>query len=152
MRMRIFRRALITEELVALTGDFLSAVILYQMIDWTERMPDVDEYIREERRRKPDTELEPIHGWIHKSAEELRDEIMATVTVRTIANKLTQLCERGWLQRRRNPYFKMDRTWQYRCNLQKIEQDLNALGYTLATVMKRYYSIIFENRFSSPLQ
>jgi len=125
------KRAVIKEELVALTGDAIAAVILQQMLYWTERINDFDKFLAEEKERDPDITIEPRNGWIYKTADQLLDEIMLTVSSGTIARRFRELVEKGWLWRRRNPKHKWDRTWQYRANLDKIRADLAPLGYVL---------------------
>ena len=44
------KRAVIKEELIAITGNFIEAVILNQMIYWSERINDFDNFIREKRK------------------------------------------------------------------------------------------------------
>jgi DNA-binding MarR family transcriptional regulator len=128
--------AVIKEEFVRLTGDFMKALVLNQMIYWSERMGDTDRYIQEEKARaekftgeSPDFGLS--HGWIYKKAEELVDELMVGIHQTTMAKHLNSLVESGWLDRRRNPKYKIDKTYQYRVNLLKVQQDLDKLGYTL---------------------
>ncbi len=69
-------RIVIKEELVALTGDFKLAIVLNQMIYWSERRTDADQFIGEEIERikrqnasPGDTDsIQPAHGWIYKKA------------------------------------------------------------------------------------
>src|SRR6185437_12054024 len=56
---------------------------------------------------------------------------MIGVKPKAMRSYLKELIDNGWLDERRNPHIKMDRTMQYRVNLLKIQQDLNALGYAL---------------------
>jgi hypothetical protein len=45
------KRAVIREEFIAITGNFIDAVILNQFIYWSERVKDFDEYIKQENDR-----------------------------------------------------------------------------------------------------
>lgn len=137
------KRAVITEELVALTGDMVAAVILRQLLYWCVRVKDVDNYIEEEKARNPEVKIEKAHGWIYKSAAELLDETMLDVSRPTVHRRLSSLVEKGWLSKRKNPAH-WDRTMQYRPDLLKIEHDLNELGYTLATIMGKDFPIVFS--------
>jgi len=128
---RKLRVAVIREELVALTGSLQSAVCLGQMLYWAERTKDTDAYIQEERARNDSVDIEPTHGWIYKTAKELNTETMLGASESTIGRRLKELVDAGWLQRRRNPLYKWDKTWQYRPDLSKITTALAALGYTL---------------------
>lgn len=143
--MEKLKRVVIKEELVALTGDFKKAIVLNQMIYWSERVKDVDKYIEDEKRRSTmamgasEKELaEQIqeidlltHGWIYKSAEELSEETMMGVSKSTMGRYLAELVDKGWLAKRKNPKWKGDNTFQYRVNLFKIIEDLHQLGYYL---------------------
>lgn len=125
------KRATIKEELVKLTGDFKLAVVLNQIIYWSERVRDFDEFIKEEIQRTNDEENELLNGWIYKKAEDLAEETMLSVDRRTMSNYLNALVENGWLETRNNPNKNWDRTKQYRVNLKKIQHDLHKLGYSL---------------------
>jgi len=128
---RRLKRAIIREELVALTGDTLSALILNQFLYWSERVRDFDKFIAEEKKRDPGLQMPPTHGWIYKTAAQLREEIMSTASESTISRRLQGLVRAGILWRRRNPEYKWDRTWQYRVNLECLRDGLAGLGYPL---------------------
>jgi len=128
---RKLKRVVIQEELVALTGDHLNALILKQFLYWGERVQDFDKFIAEEKERDPDAAMESTHGWIYKSAEELADELMISVSPRTVARRIEGIIKAGWLDRRRNPHHAWDRTWQYRPNLLNVQAGLQRLGYAL---------------------
>ena len=145
--MKKLKRAVIKEELVLLTGDFKKAIVLSQMIYWSERVKDVDKYIEDEKKRARMAmgseermraeQLEEVsenllsHGWIYKSAEDLSEETMMGVSKSTMGRYLNELVENGWLDRRKNPKWKGDNTFHYRVNLIKIQKDLHKLGYSL---------------------
>lgn len=134
--MDILKRVVIKEEFVKLTGDFKKAVILNQLIYWSQRVSDFDRFIKEENKRinnnDIDTKPTPLqHGWIYKKAQDLSDETMLGLSKQTIGRILDDLCENRWIEKRRNPKYKWDKTYQYRVNLTKIAIDLNKLGYTL---------------------
>ena len=131
----MLKRVVIKEELVELTGDYRPAIILNQFIYWTERMKDTDKYIQEETERalKEDIEIniESSKGWIYKTSEELNEEIMLNMSNATIRKYIKQLIEKGYIQERRNPKYKWDKTMQYRVDIYKIQLDLAKLGYAL---------------------
>ena len=137
--MKKLKRSVIKEELVELTGDFKLAIVLGQMIYWSEKVKDIDAYIVEEKERymKFGTDEDDIpsmelsNGWIYKKAEELSDETMIGVKPKAMRSYLKALVDEGWLDQRRNPRIKMDRVLQYRVNIAKIQKDLLALGYCL---------------------
>ena len=133
--MKKLKRVVIKEELVELTGDYRPAIILNQMLYWTERMFDTDNYIREEKTRalNNDTEINIMEskGWIYKTAEDLNEELMVGMSTPTIRKYIKQLVEQGYLVQRKNPKYKWDKTIQYRVDLYKIQLDLGKLGYAL---------------------
>jgi len=124
------KRAVIKEELVVLTGDCLKAVVLNQFIYWSERTRDFDAFIEEEKKRNPETVVNLTHGWIYKSAKELSDEVMIG-SHDTVARKLAELVNDGWIRRRNNPNYTWDRTYQYRPAIREIQIALQELGYAL---------------------
>lgn len=133
--MEKLRRAVIKEELVKLTKDAIKALILNQFLYWTERVKDIDRYIEEEIERAKETgetvKINKTNGWIYKSSEELAEELMNIQSPRTIRRKLSELVEQGYIEQRQNPNNSWDKTPQYRVNLQKVINDLEALGYAL---------------------
>lgn len=139
MEPKKLKRIVIKEELVMLTGDYKLAVVLNQMIYWSERRKDTDKFIDEEKERygkysvssSTSPNMEISHGWIYKKAEELAEETMIGVSKKTMLNYLDTLTQKGWLHRRRNPKLAMDKTYQYRVDLVKIQNDLFNLGYSL---------------------
>lgn len=144
-KLKRLKKAVIKEELVALTGDFKKAVILNQMIYWSERIRDFDSFIEEEKKRASFAmsseereqaevvEQIPLsNGWIYKSAEDLSDETMLGLSRSNMGTHISYLVKNEWLDKRKNPKWKADKTFQYRVNLIKIQQDLFKLGYSLS--------------------
>jgi len=132
--MKKLKRAVIKEEFVALTGDVVEALILNQFLYWSERVDDIDQWIREENMRRAMTnrdEIELNHGWIYKKASELNEELMLNMSEVALRRKIKRLVERGFIQERRNPTHSWDRTLQYRVDLQKIRDALHEIGYEL---------------------
>jgi len=133
------KRAVIKEEFVALTGNVIQALILNQFLYWTDRLRDLNKFIKEENERAiNEGKLENIfenesfkHGWIYKSAKELNEELMLSIHSNTLNRHLKSLVEKGFLEQRHNPKYKWDRTWQYRVNIPKIKLELKKLGYVL---------------------
>ncbi|MCL6441902.1 MAG: MarR family transcriptional regulator [Alicyclobacillus sp.] len=130
------KRSVIKQELVELTGNYKLAIILNQMLYWSERVQDFDAFILEERERaamigaeEPNIDLR--QGWIYKKAEELAEETMLGLNASSMLRLLTQLVDKGWLERRRNPLNHMDKTYQYRVNVVNIQRDLQEMGYAL---------------------
>ena len=136
------KRVVLKEEFIALTKKVNHAIVLNQMIYWSERTKDAKKFAEEEmaRARKfsdgsVETEEEVLEtllsGWIYKSSEELIEDTMLSISRKTMDRLLDDLVESKWLSRRRNPKYKWDKTWQYRVDLNKIQSDLKELGYPL---------------------
>lgn len=127
--------AVLREELFVLTQDTFKAIALNQLIYWSERMADVDQYIAEESLRMRqdgiDSNMKPSSGWIYKSAEELNDEAMLSASRQSTNRLLQALVDDGYLLWRYNPDHKWDRKKQYRVDFVRIQNDLMKLGYTL---------------------
>lgn len=132
---RKLKRAVIKEELVELTGDYLKALILNQFIYWSERIKDHDKFLSEEAERmKTNGQVSNVHkqhGWIYKKAEELSNELMLGVSEQTIRRNLKFLIEKGWINERRNPNYSWDKTLQYRVDFMQVMIDLRKLGFHL---------------------
>jgi DNA-binding MarR family transcriptional regulator len=132
---RRLKRSVIKEELVALTGNYIDAILLNQFIYWSERVEDFDDFVREEKARAEqngyEVKIDLMDGWIYKKAEELSEETMLGLSNSNIMRHIKSLVEAGWLEQRRNPKNKMDKTYQYRVNISKIQTDLIRMGYTL---------------------
>ena len=132
---RELKRILLKEEFVALTGDYIKAIMLAQLEYWQKRAKEFDKFVDEEKERltKEGVEINmtPSHGWIYKSAQELSSETMLGFSKSSIRSHLKELINMGYVLERQNPYHKWDRTMQYRLDLIKIKKDLNSLGYEL---------------------
>ncbi len=136
------KRVVIKEEMVELTGDYRIAILLQQFIYWSRKVEDFDRFIQEEQiRRGEELDISFKHGWFWKKAEDLCEECMLFVhskngekkkyTKDTIRKYIKYLVKNGWLSERDNPdpKYRFDKTKQYRVNLQKINRDLQSLGY-----------------------
>lgn len=148
--------AVIRREFVDLTGEHFSAVILNQLLYWTQRVKDFDLLLEEERSFHPECNVSPRHGWIYKTAPELVEETMLTISAPTMRKYLKLLIDRGWMDERPNPCDKWNKTTQYRVNLKKLQEDLQAIGYTLFEVYRGFDSAFLEeeitpNRLSNTL-
>lgn len=147
------KRTVIKEEFVELLGNINEAVVLNQMLYWSERIRDYDKFKEEEINRinnspeaknliknNSDEDSSFNHGWIYKSSEQLSDEVLLKVSGRTINNALNKLVQKKYLSVRNNPKHSWDRTKQYRVNLIQLQKDLLLLGFPLEG-----YSIPLEN-------
>ena len=137
--------AVIRKELVALTGDSDIAVVLNQLLYWSQRVKDYALLLEEEKfipYQETFQEEEQIeeelgsrsfaqYGWFYKSTPELIEETLLCVSRVTMRRYLNVLLERGWIQERGNSQYKWDRTTHYRVNLYQLDKDLKAIGYGL---------------------
>ncbi|MEJ8555129.1 DnaD domain-containing protein [Tepidibacter sp. Z1-5] len=153
--MEKLRKVVIKEEYIAITGEMLEAILLNQMIYWSEKVQDFDKFISEENERvqkyqeKSESIQELNNGWIYKKASELKEELMDIASEKTISRKLDNLVEKGYLDRRRNPKYKYDRTYQYRVNFINLIKALFEKGYTLQNYkidINFYYEALKVNK------
>ncbi|MBL8676832.1 MAG: hypothetical protein JNJ47_05355, partial [Alphaproteobacteria bacterium] len=121
----------IRRELVNLTGDHFSAVVLNQLLYWTQRIKDFDLLLEEERNFHPECNVAPRHGWIYKTGHDLIEETMLGISHPTMRKYLKFLVDQGWIDERTPPVNKWNKTTQYRVNLRKLQEDLVERGDTL---------------------
>ncbi len=129
------KKAVIREDLLAITGDFRKAIILNQFIYWSERVSDADKFIEKENeiaKNNGEEERELFYGWIYKTADELAEEVMLGLSASQIRRYVSDLVSDGYISKRTNPKYKWDRTLQYRVNLVKIAKALKQKGYPLS--------------------
>lgn len=133
--METLKRVVIKEELVAITGDYLKAIILQQFLYWTDRMKDIDRYLEQENKRLSEHGFKEVdiftNGWIYKTAEELSNETMLNLSIPTMRKHIKALICKGYLSERKNPKYRWDNTTQYRVDLNKVSRDLQDNGYHL---------------------
>lgn len=127
--------AVLREGLLALTGNVNAAIILNQFIYWAECKAESDAMYAKEieayEREYGDVNFKPTFGWIYRSSVELAEETMLGLSPASMRKFIKQLVDSGFLQERRNPKFKWDRTMQYNVNLKFIQQELQKLGFVL---------------------
>ena len=129
------KKAVLREDLLAITGDFRRAIILNQFIYWSERVSDADKFIEKENeiaRNNGEGERELFYGWIYKTADELAEEIMLGLSASQVRRYIKDLVDMEFISRRNNPKYKWDRTLQYRVNLVNIAKSLREKGYSLS--------------------
>ena len=158
--------AVIRKELVALTGDSDIAVVLNQLLYWSQRVKDYALLLEEEKfipYQETFQEEEQIeeelgsrsfaqYGWFYKSTPELIEETLLCVSRVTMRRYLNVLLERGWIQERGNSQYKWDRTTHYRVNLYQLDKDLKAIGYGLpGFILEESVIGIDENRQKSSM-
>lgn len=129
------KKAVLREDLLAITGDFRKAIILKQFIYWSERVSDADKFIEKENeiaKNNGEEERELFYGWIYKTADELAEEIMLGLSASQVRRYIKDLVDMGFISKRNNPKYKWDRTLQYRVNLVNIAKALKEKGYPLS--------------------
>ena len=133
MKYRKLKKVLIREEIYAITGDTIDAIILGQLIYWQERVNDFDKFIAEEKERKAEdgiiANMEFRNGWMYKSAKELIDECMLSISEVTMRRHINGLIEKGYICCRNNPDNKWDKRLQYRVSLDFIIDRIKLIGY-----------------------
>lgn len=129
------KKAVIREDLLAITGCCVEATILNQFIYWSERIKDADEFIKKENeiaKRNGEEEKEPNYGWMYKSNQEMAEEILMGYSAVQTGRYINKLVDKGFIQKRHNPKYKWDRTLQYKVNLVNIAKALKGKGYPLS--------------------
>lgn len=135
MKYRKLRVVTIREELFAITGNTTQAIILGQLMYWTDRVRYVDEYIKEEverllQNKQPhECDIPQSNGWIYKKSSEIIEECLIDASQQTVRRYLTDLENKGFISSRRNPKIKYDRTLQYRVNFKEILCAVREAGY-----------------------
>lgn len=128
---------MVKEELVKLTGDVVSAIVLNQMIYWSEIIKESNSNLQKKIKAyeavggdTTDLVNKIRDGWIWKTADDMLEEIMFSSRP-TVSRKMNELVKAGFLDTRKNPNHKWDRTNQYRVNFNFIQGELNKIGYSL---------------------
>lgn len=146
MEVKKLKRVVIKEELYALTKDTIEAIILGQFIYWEEKVKDFDKFIVEEKQRCENDgvciNIEMQNGWIYKKASEMTEECMLNMSEVTIRRYIQNLIDKGFVECRKNPTHKWDKTLQYRVNIAFVVLEIKKLGYD---GLSGYYSINFQN-------
>lgn len=124
------KRVVIKEELVALTGNYIDAILLSQLLYWSERVKDFDLFLKQEAElegREPD---KCYFGWIYKSYDALSEETMLGLSPSNIKKHIETLHKSGFIEIRQNKN-KWDRRKEYKINLKYIQNELILKGYSL---------------------
>ena len=146
MEVKKLKRVVIKEELYALTKDTIEAIILGQFIYWEEKVKDFDKFIIEEKNRCMNDgvsiNIEMQNGWMYKKASEMSEECMLNMSDVTIRRYIQSLIDKGFVECRKNPIHKWDKTLQYRVNISFVVLEIKKLGYD---GLSGYSSIYFQN-------
>lgn len=146
MEVKKLKRVVIKEELYELTKDTIEAIILGQFIYWEEKVKDFDKFIIEEKQRCVNDgvsiNVEMQNGWMYKKASEMSEECMLNMSDVTIRRYIQSLIDKGFVECRKNPTHKWDKTLQYRVNIAFVVLEIKKLGYD---GLSGYSSIDFQN-------
>lgn len=124
------KRVIIKQELVELTGNYVDAILLNQLLYWSERVKDFDLFLKQEAElegREPD---KCYFGWVYKSYEALSKETMLGLSPSNIKKHIENLHKAGFIEIRQNKN-KWDRRKEYKINLKYIQNELILKGYSL---------------------
>jgi hypothetical protein len=125
------KKVVLREEFMELTKDLSQALVLSQMMYWTKKIDNLNDLILEENKRLAEhgqMQIEYFHGWIWKSARQMKEELFNSMSEDTIQRAFSALSEKGIFVKRRNPKFKYDRTLQYRIDLVLLRRRLKDIG------------------------
>lgn len=118
-RVLVLRKALIVI-LETAPDSHVAAGILSQFIFWTDIKINHMPQAKHHNRAAANESLEPAQDeelWIYKTAEELQQELMGIAGETRVIQNLKWLMDNGFLERRSNPKYRWDKTFQYRLNI-----------------------------------
>lgn len=128
------KKAVLREDMMALTQDLTQAMVLGQMLYWTKTLDKVNDWLFEENKRLAEVELpqhEYNYGWIYKSAREMREDLMNAFSEDAIQRAFSALVTKGVLMKRHNPIVRYDRKLQYRIDIVFLRRLLKDRGYEM---------------------
>lgn len=140
------KKAVLREDLMAVTKDLTQSMVLSQMLYWTKTLDQVNQLIFEENKRlaeESQPQCEYNYGWIWKSAREMQEDLMMAFTEDSIRKAFLSLSECGLLMKRNNPKVRYDRKLQYRVDLLFLRRKLKECGWAMTDfVLSDTYSEI----------
>jgi hypothetical protein len=125
------KKVVLREDFMELTKDINQALVLSQMLYWTKKIDNLNDMILEENKRLAEhgqPQIEYFHGWIWKSARQMKEELFHALSEDAIQRAFVALADKGIFIKRRNPNFKYDRTLQYRIDLVLLRRMLKDIG------------------------
>jgi hypothetical protein len=128
------KKAVLREDLMAITKDITQSMVLGQMLYWTKTLDQVNQLVFEENKRLAEDSLpqcEYNYGWIWKSAREMREDLMMAFTEDSIQKAFSVLSSSGLLMKRNNPKVRYDRKLQYRVDLLFLRRKLKDFGWAM---------------------
>jgi len=128
------KKAVLREDMMALTQDVTQAMVLGQMLYWTKTLDEVNDWLFEENKRLAESELPQYEyncGWIYKSAREMRGDLMNAFSEDAIQRAFSALVTKGVLMKRHNPLLRYDRKLHYRIDILLLRRLLKDRGYEM---------------------
>jgi hypothetical protein len=128
------KKAVLREDMMALTQDVTQALVIGQMLYWTKTLDKVNDWLFEENKRLAEAELpqyEYNYGWIYKSAREMREDLMNAFSEDAIQRAFSALVTKGVLMKRHNPLVRYDRKLHYRVDILLLRRLLKDRGYEM---------------------
>lgn len=129
MEVKKLKVAVVREELVAITNDFIIAIILNHFLELTNKLNDCDKMLEEERaiaeKCGSKINIEPKAGWIYTTYDKLLEETMINISESTLKRKIDWLVENEYIFTRANKARKRGSTKEYKVNLPKVINDVN---------------------------
>jgi hypothetical protein len=128
------KKAVLREDMMALTQEVTQAMVLGQMLYWTKTLDKVNDWLFEENKRLAEVELpqhEYNYGWIYKSAREMREDLMNAFSEDAIQRAFSALVTKGVFMKRHNPIVRYDRKLQYRIDIIFLRRLLKDRGYEM---------------------
>ena len=124
---------ILREGLEVTIGHHAEAVILRKFLFWTSRLWDFDQFMHEERARGEQEFQDdpPESGWMEKTADDLLNESIPSLSRHAIRRHLKSLVRKGFLYEREDPVYPWEHALQYRVNLVKLRKALARRGYHL---------------------
>jgi len=116
--------AIIRKDLLAITGNKTQAILLNQLLYWSERTRDRIPYEQEEMLRAGGHDTGLTHGWIHRTMAQLGEELF--MCSKTVARNIAQLMKTGIIAAKKSTLNKWDNTTLYRVDKNAIENLLSA--------------------------
>jgi hypothetical protein len=108
-------------------GDPAAAIILKILEYWTDIKLSHGSQTEIENQKRKQAGEEPLEHdlWIYKTGEAFQEDSLGLLKEHDVTRGLKVLLDKGFIERRNNPKFKWDRTWQYRINVELINDKLS---------------------------
>lgn len=128
-------------------GNHPASIVLAIMEHWANFRISRDLRAQRENEQREIGGLAPLPadgGWVYMSVRQWRDESMGFLSERDVEKALSILMELGFLERRRNPQHKWDRTYQWRLVVSAVNGAIESLPIT-ANAEKDEYKCTYQS-------